>query len=118
MCDFVVFYKICIAYEDENKTPQLLEYELENTVKEGYWNINTRDHYFESLCDYYDRVEEDKHRAIERALQQLSNETIYKNNTWFCDVYKKQNYLTLMNQNKISEDSVLAIWKQPDYYMK
>ena len=117
MCDFVVFYKICIAYEDENKNSKLFEYVLDNTVEERYWSIDPRNNQYESLCDYYDRVEEDKHYFIDRALQNLPKQDIYKNNTWICDVYKKHNYLTLISQNKINENSVKTIWKQADYHM-
>lgn len=116
-CDFIVFYKICVEYEDENKTRKLFEYELDDTVEERYWNIDDRDHRTESICDFYERALEDKIYCVERALENLSKQDIYKHKMWMCDQYKKQNYLSLISKNNIKEDSVIAIWKQPDYQM-
>ena len=115
MCEFLIFYKICAEYEDENKNVKLFEYELENTVQERFITLDSRDYYRESLCDYYDRLEEDKHYFIDRALESMPKQNIYKNNTWLCDVYKKQNFLSLLSKNKIYESSVRAVWKQADY---
>jgi hypothetical protein len=116
-CDFLIYYKICVDYEDENKIRKLFEYNVENSIEERYWVIHDRNYEYETVCDYYDRVEEEKMYYVDRALERLKPINIYKNKTWICDQYKKANYQSLISKNNIKEDSVIAIWKQGDYQM-
>lgn len=113
--DFYTYYKICIEYNKDNKKELVIQ-DLLETKKYGEWVECLRDwDNNESLNDFYERQEEERHQQINEQLLKFPRTQLYKDGTWIQGGLNKDKYMAILKSKNISLYSLIAIWKEGDY---
>lgn len=110
-CDFYTIYAVVYKYKDGDTVKQYT-YALEDTRDRHYWTYPMRDEDFETEEDYQVRCTTFKDAQMTSALNPYPVKAFYQNDAWLCIESAKQTYLKLAEEQGISSESLLEVYKE------
>ncbi len=117
-CDFYTLYVVCIEYTKDGKR-KVYKYELDDTRERHYWMDLERDEDFEKWEDYCERQSKYHEEQITAILQRdYPRIDICKDGVWKCINSAKEKYIEMVKSKNISEDSIVNVWKEGDYWLR
>lgn len=115
-CDFYTYYKVCIECTDKS----VKEYILEDTRERHYFyeGVLERDEDFEEEEEYQTRCQKCYDDQIENTLTKYSKKDLYVDGKWLCVASAIEKYQKILTGLKISESTVVHVWKQGGAHLR